>query len=230
MKKYAVIGLGRFGMSVALTLSEKGQQVMAIDREEEPVKDIMDNVTKAVCLDASDEKDARSVGLHKTDVAICGVGTDIESSILITLLLKELGVPLIICKATNLAHKKVLEKVGADKVILPERDTGARIAETLVSLSETILDRIGLSCGASIIEIAPPGEFIGKTLRELNMRAAYGVNVIAVKLRPGHGREESGYINVTPQADDVVTKKDVLVIFGQNDKIEALREKFRTVQ
>jgi trk system potassium uptake protein len=234
MKQYAVIGLGRFGSSVAKTLAEKGQQVLAIDTNEDLVHDIMDSVTKAVCLDAEDEKAARSVGLHNVDVAICGVGTDVESSILITLLLKDLGVPVVICKATNNAHKKVLEKVGATKVILPEKDTGERIAENLVSISETVLDRIGLAGGASIIEFVPPKEFIGKSLRELDMRVSYGVNVIAVKKRDSaglaEGETEEENINVTPQADDIVGKKDVLVLFGENSRIEALRDTFRIAE
>lgn len=233
MKQYAVIGLGRFGSSVAVTLAEKGQQVLAIDKNEDLVHDIMDNVTKAVCLDAVDEKAARSVGLQNVDVAICGVGTDVESSILITLLLKDLGIPAVICKATNLAHKKVLEKIGATKVILPEKDTGKRVAETLVSLSETILDRIGLAGGASIIEFVPPKEFVGKTLRELDMRVSYGVNVIAVKKRETatstDGVEEES-INVTPQADDIVGKKDVLILFGENKRIEEMRDEFRAAE
>ncbi len=234
MKQYAVIGLGRFGSSVALTLAEKGQQVLAIDKNEELVHDIMDNVTKAVCLDAVDEKAARSVGLHNVDVAICGVGTDMESSILITLLLKELGIPVVICKATSKAHKKVLEKVGATKVILPEKDTGERVAETLVSLSETVLDRIGLAGGASIIEFVPPREFIGKSLRDLDIRATFGVNVIAVK-RKGEETAQGApipeeNINVNPQADDIVSKRDILVLLGSNEKIETLRDMFKSAE
>ncbi|MFA6636532.1 MAG: TrkA family potassium uptake protein [Candidatus Omnitrophota bacterium] len=232
MKQYAVIGLGRFGSSVAIALAEKGQQVLAIDSNEELVHDVMENVTKAVCLDAVDEKAARAVGLQNVDVAVCGVGTNVESSILITLLLKDLGIPVIICKATSNAHKKVLEKVGATKVILPEKDTGERVAETLVSLSDTVLDRIGLAGGASIIEFVPPKEFIGKSLRELDMRVSYGVNVIAMKKKaektPSGEALEEDNINVTPQADDIIGKKDILIIFGENERIEEIRDRFRS--
>ncbi len=232
MKQYAVIGLGRFGASVARNLAASGEKVIAVDNNEELVHGIMDNVFKAVCLDAVDEKAVRSVGIHNADVAICGVGTDIESSILITLMLKDLGVPIVICKATNLEHKKVLEKVGATRVILPEKDIGARLAENLVAVSATILDRIGLSYGASIIEFAPPREFVGKSLRDLNMRAEYGVNVIAVKKRTGSDDEgeilSKKDINVTPRAEDIVGKDDVLVIFGEDESIEAMRTKFHT--
>lgn len=231
MKQYAVIGLGRFGTSVAMTLAEKGQQVLAIDKNEDLVHDIMESVTKAVCLDAVDEKAARSIGLQNVDVAICGVGTDVESSILITLLLKDLGVPVVICKATNKAHKKVLEKVGATKVILPEKDTGERVAETLVSLSETVLDRIGLAGGASIIEFVPPKEFIGKSLRDLDMRSSFGVNVIALKRKeeksPQGDSLQEETINVSPQADDIIGKKDILIILGDNERIENMKDKFQ---
>ena len=231
MKQYAVIGLGRFGASVAISLAEKGQQVLAIDSNEELVHDVMESVTKAVCLDAVDEKAARAVGLQNVDVAVCGVGTNVEASILITLLLKDFGIPVIICKAVSSAHKKVLEKIGATKVILPEKDTGERVAETLVSLSDTVLDRIGLSGGASIIEFVPPKEFIGKSLRELDMRASYGVNVIAMKKKvertPGGEVLEEENINVTPQADDIIGKKDILIIFGENERIEEMRGRFK---
>ena len=232
MKQYAVIGLGRFGASVAISLAEKGQQVLAIDSNEELVHDVMESVTKAVCLDAVDEKAAKAVGLQNVDVAICGVGTNVEASILITLLLKDLGIPVIICKATSNAHKKVLEKVGATKVILPEKDTGERVAETLVSISDTVLDRIGLAGGASIIDFVPPKEFVGKSLRDLDMRASYGVNVIAMKKRAektlsGETTEEES-INVTPQADDIIGKNDILILFGENERIEKMRDSFST--
>ncbi|RKY41792.1 MAG: TrkA family potassium uptake protein [Candidatus Makaraimicrobium thalassicum] len=227
MKQFAVIGLGRFGSSVARALSGKGQQVIAIDRDEELVNDIMDNVTKAVCLDSTDEKAVKSVGLQNVDVAICGIGTNVEASILVTLLLKDLDIPVIVCKATNIAHKKVLEKIGATKVILPEKDSGERIASTLISKSDAVLDHIGLSGNSSIIEIIIPEKFVGKSLRDLDIRSGYGVNVIAIKKKvkvTRNGKEcEEEKINVTPLADDIVAKGDILVVFGENDKIEALK-------
>lgn len=228
MKQFAVIGLGRFGSAVAETLAERGQQVIAIDSNEELVNNMMDSVTKAVCLDATDEKAVKAVGIDNVDVAICGIGTNMENSILITLLLKDLGIPEIICKATNLAHKKALEKIGATKVVLPEKDTGRRVADTLVSSSHMVLDHINLSGDSSIIEIVAPDEFAGKTLRELEIRSRFGVNVIAVikkskKISKKGEETEEERINITPQADDIVEKEDVLVVFGENDKIEALK-------
>jgi trk system potassium uptake protein TrkA len=233
MKRFVVIGLGRFGSSVAKTLVEKKQQVIAIDKNEEFVHDIMDSVTKAVCLDATDEKAVRSVGLENVDVAICGIGTDIESSILITLLLKDLNIPEIVCKAVSAQHKKVLEKIGATRVVLPEKDMGTRLADSLISKSDEVLDHIGLSGNSSIIEIKIPDEFAGKSLRDLAIRARYGVNVIAIKKETAEAEEgkevKPEEINVTPQADDVIVKGDVLVVFGANEKIEDLKKRGWTI-
>ncbi|MDD4013014.1 MAG: TrkA family potassium uptake protein [Candidatus Omnitrophica bacterium] len=228
MKQFAVIGLGRFGASVAATLAAKGQQVIAIDSNEDNVNDIVDLVSKAVCLDATDEKAMKAIGVQNVDAAICGIGTHIEASILITLLLKDLGVPVVICKAVNTAHKKALERIGATKVILPERDMGIRLANTLLSVSDTVIDHIGIADSASIIELIAPDEFVGKTLRDLDVRAQYGVNVIAVKKQPEEGEEDvpgSRKINASPMADYVVEKDDVLVLFGENDKIEEMKKK-----
>ena len=226
MKQFAVIGLGRFGTSVAKTLAKKGQEVIAIDKKEELVHDIMDSVTKAVCLDATEEKAVKSVGLQNVDVAICGIGTDVESSSLVTLLLKDFKVPVIICKADSMAHKKVLEKIGATKVILPEKDTGERIADMLISISDTVLDHIGIFGNSSIIQIIVPKKFIGKTLRDLNIRSKYEVNIIAIKKKEEEGakKKEEEILNVNPQADDVLVEDDILVVFGENEKIENLKK------
>ena len=134
------------------------------------------------------------------------------------------------CKADSLPHKKVLEKIGATQVVLPEKDMGAKLADSLMSRSETVLDHIGLSGNSSIIELRAPEEFIGKNLRELDIRAKYGVNVIALMktskvIGPDGEEVEEKKTNVTPQADDVVTKDDILVVFGENEKIEQIKNK-----
>lgn len=229
MKQFAVIGLGRFGASVARALAEKGQEVIAVDKKEELVHDIMDNVTKAVCLDATDERAMRSIGIQNAEVAICGIGTDVEASVLVTLLLKDLGIPTIVCKAINAQHKKALKKIGASKVVLPERDMGERITSTLISQDEKILEHITLPDNASIIEFIPPKEFIGKSLREVDMRTLYNVNIIAIKKKekdPETGKVTgSAKINITPLADDIIGEDDVLVVFGEDAKIEKLKSK-----
>ncbi|MBD3295768.1 MAG: TrkA family potassium uptake protein [Candidatus Omnitrophica bacterium] len=225
MKKYAIIGLGRFGASVARTLAEKGQQVLAVDKREDLVQDIMDVVTKAVCLDVTDEKAVKKIGLSDVDVAVCGIGTDLEASILITLMLKDLNVPVIIGKADSLAHQRVLQQIGATKVILPEKDTGVRLAEQLISVSDQVLDHIGLDNRSSIIEFLAPEKFEGKTLRDLAIRAKYGVNVIAIKNKEKKNTsEEEKSTRVTPKAEDVIRKGDILVVFGENHNLEQLKK------
>jgi trk system potassium uptake protein TrkA len=229
MRLFAVIGLGRFGSSIARTLSEKGQQVIAVDKNEELVQDMMESVTKAVCLDATDEKAVKAAGIQDVEVAVCAIGTNIEASVLITLLLKGLGIPTIVCKAVNSAHKTALEKIGATRVVLPEKEMGARIANTLIAPSDKVVEHVDVSEDSSIIEIIPPEEFIGKSLRDLNVRVEHGVNVIAIKRKIEVTKEgkpcEEEKIDISPQADDVITKGDVLVVFGANKKIEALKKK-----
>jgi len=225
MRQFAVIGLGRFGSSVAKTLSEQGYQVLAIDVSEQIVQNISDEVTQAVCLDATDEKTLRTVGAENVDVAIVGMGTNLEASILTTLNLKEIGVKEIVCKAINEDHKKVLEKIGATKVIQPEREMGVRVANSLVSKS--VIEHIELSNESSIVELIPPKEFVGKSLREMDVRAKFGVNVIAVKQKipSASKKEEEEIVNVSPKAEDIIKKGDILIVLGSNENIEKLKQK-----
>lgn len=211
-KQYIVIGLGRFGLSVAKTLYALDNDVLVIDSNEEAVQEIADSVTHAVQMDATDEGALRSLGIRNFDVAVITIGKDIQSSIMVTLLIKELGVKYIIAKAHNELHAKVLYKIGADRVILPEKDMGVRVAHNLVSSS--ILDYIELSPDYSIAEIVSPGEWHGKTLRELNVRVKYGINVMAIK------KEKD--INVSPGADDRVEPGDIIVAIGGSDDLSKL--------
>jgi len=224
MRQFAIIGLGRFGSSVAKTLSGKRYQVLAIDSSEAIVQNISDEVTQAVCLDATDEKALRSVGIDNVDVAIVGVGTNLEASILITLNLKEIGIKEIVCKAVNEDHKKVLEKIGATRVVQPEREMGSRIANSLISTS--VIEHIELSDESSIVELISPKEFIGKSLREIDVRVKYGVNVIAVKRKiPSASKKgEEEIVNVTPKAEDIIKKGDILVVLGANECIDLLKK------
>ena len=225
MRQFAVIGLGRFGASVAKALSEKGHQVLAIDISEPIVQDISDDVTQAVCLDATDEKALRTVGIENVDVAVVGAGTNLEASILITLNLKEIGIKEIVCKAVSGDHKKVLEKIGATKVIQPEKEMGARTANSLISSS--IIEHIELSDESSMVELISPKEFIGKSLREIDVRAKFGVTVIAVKRKipSASKKEEEEIVNISPQAEDIIKKGDILVVLGLNENIDKLKKK-----
>lgn len=210
LKQFVVIGLGRFGSSLARTLYGLGHDVLAIDMKEDVVQDISDSVTHAVQADATDENALRSLGLRNFDVAIVTIGTNIQASIMVTLIVKELGVKYVVSKAQSELHAKVLYKIGADRVVFPERDMGIRLAHNLVSSS--VLDFIELAPDYSIVEIAALPEWEGKTLKELNMRVRYGINIMAIK----HGAE----INISPRADDVIDKNDVLVVIGSNEDLK----------
>jgi trk system potassium uptake protein TrkA len=211
-KQYVVIGLGRFGSSVAKTLYALGNDVLAIDSDETLIQDISDSVTHAVQLDATDESALRSLGIRNFDVAVVTIGEHIQSSVMVTLLVKELGVKYIIAKAHNELHAKVLYKIGADRVVLPEKDMGVRVAHNLVSTS--ILDYIELSPDYSIVEIVSSKEWHGKNLRELNMRAKYGINVMAIK------RESE--VNIAPGATDIIEAGDIIVAIGGAQELSKL--------
>jgi len=212
MKQYAVIGCGRFGSSVARTLYGLGYEVLAVDQDQDVIQNLADSVTHAVQMDATDEVSLKSLGIRNFDVAIITIGSDIQSSILTTLLAKELGVKYVVAKAQNELHAKILYKTGADRVVLPERDMGVRVAHNLVS--SNILDYIELAPDYSIVEITPLKEWIGKSLLEINIRERYGVNVMAIK----HGLE----INISPNAKDIISQDDVLVVIGHNDDLQKI--------
>ena len=216
-KQYLVIGLGRFGASVAKTLCSLGNDVLVIDQSEENVQAIADSVTHAVQADATDENALKSLGIRNFEVAIIAMGSDVQSSIMATLLVKELGVKYVIAKALNELHAKVLYKIGADRVIFPERDMGVRVAHSLSS--SNILDYIELSPDYSIVEISALSQWIGKTLRVLNMRSDYGITVMAIK--------RDNDINVSPASDDVIKQGDILVVIGGTNalnKIEKIKK------
>ncbi|EGT5471030.1 potassium channel family protein [Clostridioides difficile] len=212
MKQYIVIGCGRFGSSVASTMHLLGHQVMAIDKNEDSVQSISDKVTHSLIVDVTDEQALRSLGLGNFDVAVVAIGSDIRASIMATLIAKEMGVELIICKAKDELQAKVLYKIGADRVVFPERDMGVRVAHNLVS--DNILDHIELDPEYSIVEIVTPYSWVGKTLIELELRARYEITVLAIKT----GKN----INVTPSPDEELTAGSILVIIGQNTSITAI--------
>lgn len=215
MKSYVVVGLGRFGVAVALKLQELGNEVLIIDSNTEQVQKLSNHVTYAVVGDARDEAVLRSLGVRNFDCAIVAIGGDLAASILITLNLKELGVPQVICKAPDEIQKRALEKVGADRVIIPEREMAVKLAQNLASSS--VLDYIELSSQCGIAEVKTPSAWVGKTLRELNVRAKYGVNVIAL-------RSGGDAIKVSPGPDQPLTDQDVLVILGGNDDLNRVQK------
>lgn len=204
-KQFVVIGLGRFGTSVAKTLYQLGHDVLAVDANEERIQNILEDVTHAIQTDATDEENLKSLGINNFDVAIVGIGVDIQDSVMITLLAKEIGIKYVIAKANTELHAKILYKIGADKVVFPERDTGVRVAYDLVG--DNVLDYIELSSEYSIAEIMSSEEWHNKTLGELDMRAKYGINVVAVKRKDD--------IDISPNSDYVIAKGDVIVAIGK---------------
>jgi trk system potassium uptake protein TrkA len=215
MKQFAVIGLGRFGTSLAMTLTRMGYDVLAVDTNEEKINSIMDKVTHAVQVDAMDEQALKALGIRNFDVVIVAIGQDIQTNILVTVMLKDLGVKNVVSKAITDLHGKVLEKVGADKVVFPERDMGVRVAQALVS--KNIMDQISLSPDYSIIELLAPDVVAGKTLEEGALRVEYGVTVLAIR--------RGDDVIISPGARHVVNKGDVLVVVGRNEKLKDLEEK-----
>ncbi|WP_034681318.1 potassium channel family protein [Caldalkalibacillus mannanilyticus] len=214
-KQFAVIGLGRFGGSICKTLSEMGHEVLAIDSDENRVSQYANLVTQAVQLDSTDEIALREIGLRNFDHVIVAIGDNIQASILTTLILKDLDVPYITVKAQNDYHEKVLTKIGATRVIHPERDMGMRIAHHLIS--ENVLDFIELSPDYSLVEIKASQNMIGKTLLTLNIRAKFGCNIMAIK-------SEGEDINISPMAQDEIKEGDILVVIGSNKDINDFEE------
>ena len=214
-KQFVIIGLGRFGASVAKTLYALGLDVLAIDSNEDLVQEISDSVTHAVQMDATDENALRTLGLRNFDVAVVTIGANIQASVMATLLVKDMGIKYIIAKGNSDLHAKVLNKIGADRVILPEKDMGVRVAHNLVSSS--ILDYIELSPDYSIIEIESPKEWYGKSMKELSLRSKYGINVMAIK--------KNNEVNISPDADDVINKDDIVVAIGSAEDLTKLEGK-----
>lgn len=229
MRQFAVIGIGRFGYSVAKTLTEQGCQVLAIDRDHERVQEISDFVAQAVNLDATDEKSLRAVGINDIDVCVVSIGQNKEASIMTTLLLKELGVGEVICKAISTMHGRVLQKIGADRVVFPEGEMGERIARLLAH--PNILDNLELSKDYGIFEIVTPREFVDKTLGELDIRARFGFTVIAIREHiPPHEDKKfhpTKNINISPMADDIIHQDSVMVVVGSNKGVERFRRKMK---
>ncbi|GFR39336.1 potassium transporter Trk [Insulibacter thermoxylanivorax] len=215
-KQFAVIGMGRFGSSVATSLYRLGYEVLAIDKAEDRIEDVLNQVTHAVQADSTDEEALRAIGIRNFDVVVVAIGQDIQASILTSLVLKEMGVGMLVVKAQTELHGKVLTKIGADKVIFPERDMGMRVAHHLIS--PNILDYIELSEDYSIVEIHVTPRMVGKSLRDLDIRAKYGCNVMAIKTQD--------QMNIAPRAEDVIQKDDVLVVVGSNEDLRKFERSF----
>lgn len=217
MKSFAVIGIGRFGLAIAIKLFELGHEVLAIDKDPDKVDEIADSVTQAVCANPMEPGVISELAINECDVVIVAIGNNLSDSILITMMLKEYGTKYVIAKAQDENHRKVLQKVGADQVVIPEYDAGIKMASQLVS--ESVFDVIDISDKYSIADLAIPHTWIGKTLVQLDLRRKYGINVIAVR------HKDTGKITtISPVADHAFTDNDIIVIIGKKEDINILHK------
>lgn len=214
MKSYIVVGLGRFGTQVAKKLYELGCEVLAIDNSNVKVQQLSNDVTHAVVGDARDKEVLRALGAKDFDCAIVAIGDSLADSVLSTMNLKELGVPKVVCKASDETHRQVLKKLGADQVVIPEQENADRLAKSLAS--RNVLDYIELSNDYGIIEVPAPGVWQDKSLIELNVRAKLGVNILAVR--------RGGEITVSPNAEFRIMQGDILVVLGDTAALDAMQK------
>lgn len=207
--QFFVAGLGRFGVSVATTLEKMGYDVMAMDSDEEVVQDLSDTLGYVVCADCSDEKSLNAIGAGNADIAVVSVG-DLSASLMTTLLLKELGVKKIVVKALNEIHGKMLQKIGADKIIYSEKEMGVRVAHNLISPG--IVDYIEMENNITILSIHVPKDWVGKTLISSDVRRKYNITVVAIK--------RAGEMFVNPRPDMQMEANDMLVILGDTESVK----------
>lgn len=215
MKTFAVIGMGRFGKSIALQLFKMGYEVLAVDKDIDKINAVADYVTQAVCADAKEESVLKSLGIRNYDCVVIAIGGNISDSVLITLNVKEAGIKQIVCKALDRQHKKVLEKIGADTVIIPEQEAGIKIAINLVS--ERIIDMIDISDKYSIADIIVPKRWVGKSIEELSVRKKHGVNIVAIKTNLSDNE-----VTITPKPDYIFKGTDIVVLVGETESINTL--------
>jgi trk system potassium uptake protein len=212
-EQVVVIGLGRFGSAVARELERLGHEVLAIDRDEQRVNDIASDVTHALELDAADEDALRDAGAAEFGTAIVAISSDAEPSIFATMVLKRLGVANVIAKAGSLLHGEILSRVGADRVVFPERETGLRLAHSFSV--PNVIDYLDVAPGFGIEKIRPPKAFIGRSLRELDLKDKLGITPLALR----RGRQ----VFVNPTRDERIGEDDELIVIGRDDTLDRLR-------
>ncbi len=225
MAKYAVIGLGKFGITVATTLFEKGAEVIAIDNDETLIEEVKEKVSVAIHMSSTDEKALKSNRVQDVDAVILAIGNNIEVSVLTSVILKKMGVSNIYAKVDSKVHGRILELLGIQNIIFPEEQIGIQIANTLVS--SNVLEYVDLSSGHSIVELIVPESWVGKTLQELALPTERGINIVAIKYKEKAVTEEGENMieditNDMPGANDVIKANDILVMIGPKAKINEL--------
>ncbi len=214
-KQFAVLGLGRFGQSIVKTLSQNGNNVLACDIDEDVVQDMSEIATHVVQVDVTDEHAMARLGLRNFDVVIVAIGSNLESSTMATLIAKEQGAKYVLSKAKNHMQKSILEKVGADKVVLPEWEMGNRVATNLITTN--VIDFINLSDEFTIAEIEPLNDWVGLSLQKANIRAHTGINIVAIK------RGKRVIVSLKP--DEIIQEEDILVAIGEISDLQRLHSK-----
>ena len=214
MKSFVVVGLGRFGSEAARELCRQGCEVLAMERSADLVQQISEEVTHAVVADARDKEVLRALGVKDFDCAIVAIGDNLGDSVLATMNLKELGVPYVVCKASSETHREVLKKLGADRVLIPEKEQADRLAKSLAS--HNVLDYIELSEDYGIVDVPAPKSWYDKSLIELNVRAKMGLNILAIK--------REGQVFVSPNAAFCIREGDVIVALGDNAALKAVQK------
>jgi trk system potassium uptake protein TrkA len=218
-KQFAVIGLGNFGFYLSTRLCEKGHEVLGIDKNPKIVQEIRDLISRAVIADATDPQALKELDLNKMDTVVVGIGSVLNSSILATLNVKDLGARRVVAKAVSEAHGRILQKIGADEIYFPEKDLALSVAQKLDN--PNVLDYLAFMEGFSIAQLAPPGDFVGKTLMELDLINRFGVQVIAVKeIIPDN-------VVMIPTGRFLIKESDLLVVLGPDKALSALQEKTR---
>lgn len=225
MARYAVIGLGRFGMTVANVLFESGMDVIAVERNQDLIDEVSGRVSLAVCMDATDEPALRSLNLNEADAVIIGIGSNIQESILTAAILKKIGVGIIYAKVENRLHGRILELIGVQNILLPEEIVGTQLAKTLIS--KNVREYISLSSGHVVMEMLAPRSFVDKDLQELALPTKMGVNVIAIRYNSLSVSEDGRNImehkiNDMPGANDIVNEGDVLIMMGPKARVDRL--------
>ena len=208
-KQFMVLGMGLFGSSLAKALHEMGHEVLAVDSDEDLVEAIAPYVTQAVQIDATDEAALQELGVRNFDAVIVSIGKNLRDSILVCVIIKELGVPYLIAKATDEIHAKVLRKIGVDRVVFPERDMGMRVAKSLVT--PNVLEMMEFSGDYRLIEIILPSKWVGRSIIEVDVRRKYGISILAI--------QRDGQFIVSPSPDAVFETGDILLVLGQKDDI-----------
>lgn len=225
-RSFAVIGLGRFGSAISTTLAELGHDVIGVDGNEDRVRALADTLTLAVQLDATDEKALLRAGIKDVDVAVVSIGENIEASLLVVTLLRELGIRDIVAKAVTPLHGRILDKLGVSRIVFPERETAVRLAHSLVI--PNVLDYIELSGEYSIVDVPAPPDFFGRTLKDIGLRSRFGLTTIAIKRAT---RTTDGPVtNIAPGPDDVVREGDVLSLLGSNERLGQLDRMLKTTR